>query len=279
MHEDIVKQAAIKCVELASTNTMLDAMLSPLISVRPVANGMGGRQVPIACMATDRIKTIVLYAAADADAQLQIRFFLKLSKQPGFQDFMGQMFKAFVQSWLYSFPGKEPILCLPAVTGLPNLQISACGEKQIAFFHGGSQIGSNLKKADLPLCLLPTTSQTFSNADAILLTDRFIITIQATISNYHSAPNEDSFNIIEKCLPPHLIEKSKDHWCHVFITDNDNNAASLRYQTWSTLPKNIHVYSGVFDVGQSGITRKHLEAINEIKVCGSWLHTVGAYRG
>lgn len=267
MHEDIVKQAAIKCVELALTNTMLDAMLSPLISVRPVANGMGGRQVPIACMATDRIKTIVLYAAADADAQLRIRFFLKLSKQPGFQDFMGQIFGAFVQSWLYFFPEKEPLLCLPAVTRLPNLQISACGEEQTAFFHCPAAL-KKLKVHDLPLCLLPTTSQTFANADAIILADNFIITIQVTISDNHST-HGDSFNIIEKSLPDHLIKKSKDHWYHVFITDSDNKAASLRYQTLCRLPKNIHVYSGVFNVGRSGITRKHLEAINEIKVCGS----------
>jgi hypothetical protein len=35
-------------------------------------------------MATDQIKTII-YAAADAKARVQSKFFFKLSKQPGFK--------------------------------------------------------------------------------------------------------------------------------------------------------------------------------------------------
>jgi hypothetical protein len=45
----------------------------------------------------------------------------------------------------------------------------------------------------------------------------------------------------------------------------------------SDLPKGILVYSAVFDVGRSEITLELMEAFDEKKVSGSWLHAMGAY--
>ncbi|KAN0135548.1 hypothetical protein V8E53_006439 [Lactarius tabidus] len=180
-HEDNVKHAAAEFVKIAPTTfTSINAIMSPLLSIQPKGKDGSGRKIPVAYMATDQIKTIISYAAADAKARVQSKFFFKLSKQPGFQASMDQMFKTFV-----------------------------------------------------------------------------------TISDKHSA-NEEDFTTIKKNIPHH-IAKSRGHWCHVFITDNNDTAASLKYQALKTLPKNIHIYTGVFEFGQSGITHKHLKAFNEIK--------------
>jgi hypothetical protein len=167
----------------------------------------------------------------------------------------------------------EPLSCLPK-TGLSILQIPACGEKQTVFF--GSKNGlKNTNMDRLPLCLLPT-SRTFATVDAIVLTDKFIITIQVTISAERSAKS-DGFATIRASLPTGIAE---NEWCHVFITDTDDHAASLRNQTLSEVPSNIQIYSGVFDVDRrSGISREHLEAFDEHKVSASWLHVVVAYLG
>jgi hypothetical protein len=55
--------------------------------------------------------------------------------------------------------------------------------------------------------------------------------------------------------------------CHVFITDDDFKAKSLRDQTLSYVPedRDIFVYSAVFDVGRSDITRERLVAFDEKK--------------
>jgi hypothetical protein len=130
-HEDNVKHAAAEFVKIAPTTfTSINAIMSPLLSIQPKGKDGSGRKIPVAYMATDQIKTIISYAAADAKARVQSKFFFKLSKQPGFQASMDQMFKTFVLSWLCFCPGNEPFLCLPAVTGLPVLQIIAFGKKQ-----------------------------------------------------------------------------------------------------------------------------------------------------
>lgn len=86
MHEDNVRHAAANFVKFTPTTfTSINAMMSPLLSIRPEAKDESGRQIPIAYMATDRIKTIISYAAANAKAQVRIKFYSKISKQPGFQ--------------------------------------------------------------------------------------------------------------------------------------------------------------------------------------------------
>src|SRR6266571_7772227 len=113
----------------------------------------------------------------------------------------------------------------------------------------------------LPLCLLPT-SKSFPSADAIVITDEFVITIQVTVSDQHSTKGS-GFTDIKKLIPHGL---RRDNWRHVFITDDDDDrAVSLRNQTLRGLPEDILVYSGVFDIGPSSVTRKHMEAFNEKK--------------
>jgi hypothetical protein len=73
LHEDDVKDAAAEFVKLAPTIIRLNAMTVShlLFSVRPKdkSGTAGGRQIPIPYIATDRIKTIVSSAAAEAEAE------------------------------------------------------------------------------------------------------------------------------------------------------------------------------------------------------------------
>ncbi len=206
-------------------------------------------------MATDHIKTIISYAAADANAQERIDFYQKISTQPAFRVPAGKMFERFVLSWLYARSNVEPIHCF--ATGQPDLEIPVCGEEQTTFFDRKNRL-ENVNGDELPLCLLPT-SKTFHTADAIVITDMFFITIQVTTSDRHSAKGSD-FTDIKKLIPHGL---RRDNWRHVFITDDDDRAVSLRNQTLCGLPKDILVYSAVFDIGRSGVTPKDMEAFNE----------------
>src|ERR1700691_6390657 len=70
-----------------------------LFSIKPQGRDGAGRQVPIAEMATDRIKSIISYAAADADAEDGIKFYHTISKHPDFRISAGQMFEKFVLCW------------------------------------------------------------------------------------------------------------------------------------------------------------------------------------
>ncbi|KAH9026175.1 hypothetical protein EDB85DRAFT_1893491 [Lactarius pseudohatsudake] len=261
-HAIVVNNAADAFVERPPPRTTFDAIevFHVLFSVRPeVEEDRGGGRVPVAVMATEHIKRIISCAAAGAVARKRIEFYRIISTQPSFKVSAGKMFEGFVLSWLY------------AGSNL-NLEIPACGEEQTTFFDGKNSL-EKVNRDKLPLCLLPT-SKDFPTADAIIITDEFIITIQVITFGRHSAKGSDLADI-KKLIPPSL---GRDKWCHVFITDNDSSlrAISLRNQTLPELPKDILVYSGVFNIGWSGVTRKHMESFNEKRVR---LHAIGAYRG
>ena len=274
-HAVDVNNAAEKFIKRDPTITNFNAITVShvLFSIRPEVEGKGGRTVMVTEMATDHIKTIISYAAADANAQERIDFYQKISTQPGFGVPVSKMFEGFVLSWLYACSNVAPLRCF--ATGQLELEIPACREGQTTFFDGENRLGKVNGDKLLPLCLLPT-SKSFPTANAIVITNEFIITVQVTISDQHSA-KKSGFDAIKKLIPTDL---RRDNWRYVFITDDDDRAVSLRNQTLFELPKGTLVYSGVFDIGRSGVTRKHMEAYNEKKeVSGSWLHGIGAYWG
>ncbi|KAI9456403.1 hypothetical protein BJY52DRAFT_564652 [Lactarius psammicola] len=258
-HAHNVKRAAEKFVKLAPTVTNFNAteVSHILFSIRPEVQERGGRRILVAEMATDHIKAIISYAAAEAEAQERIKFYQKISTQPGFRVSAGKMFEGFVLNWLYAGLDVVPIRCF--ATGQPDLGIPACGEKQTTFFDIKSGL-VRVKGDKPPLCLLPI-SKTFPTADAIVITDEFVITIQVTISDRHTV-NESGFTLIKDLLPDPL---KRDNWRHVFITDDDKRAVSLRNQTLCELPEDTIVYSGVFDIGQLGVTHEDMESYDEKK--------------
>ncbi|KAI9433100.1 hypothetical protein BJY52DRAFT_842799 [Lactarius psammicola] len=257
-HEHRVKNAANSFVTNTPKTPEFDEtkVSHILFSIRPEKEDREGRMIQIPEIATDHIKTIISYAAADAKAQERIDFYQTISTQPGFMAAAGEMFQGFVLSWLYARSGVPPIRCIS--TGMPDLEIPACGVNQTTFF--GSKGGLTKVNGDRkdPLCLLPT-SKNFPFADAVVITNECIITIQVTVSHWHTA-NESGFTYIKNLLPSFL---KRNKWRHVFITDNDDKAVSLRNQTLSGVPEDAVVYSGVFDIGRSGVTREDMEAYND----------------
>ncbi|KAH8989830.1 hypothetical protein EDB92DRAFT_2088985 [Lactarius akahatsu] len=265
-YERKVKRTANDFVKTANPNFDQSKVSHHLFSIRPVGESRAEREDHIAEIATDRIKDIISYAAADATAQVRIDFFQMISTHPSFKVSAGAMFEGFVLSWLYARPTAEPLRCF--ATNQPDLEIPPCGKDQTTFFDRNSV----LSKKDVngcdkpPFCLLPKPKN-FPTADAIVITDEFVITIQVTVSNEHGA-KKDGFDEIKKIIPASLrTQKNKPKqykpWRHVFITHSDHWAESLRKQNLLGLPDGALVYSGVFDILRSGITSKHVEAFNE----------------
>ncbi|KAH8991116.1 hypothetical protein EDB86DRAFT_2936909 [Lactarius hatsudake] len=203
-----------------------------------------------------RIKTIISYAAADARAQKRIRFYETISRKPEFEASAGQIFKGLVLSWLHARPNLRPLHCPPS---LCDLQIPACREKQTSYF--GSSTALNEVKVD-KLFLSPT-SQTLAAVDAIIFTDKFIITVQVAVSGKPSTKGSDSvWADIKKSIP-----RGDRDWRHMYVIDS----------TSSDLPKDIRVYYEVFNVGRLDMTHQHLEVFDENSVSGSWLSGIGTY--
>jgi hypothetical protein len=187
----------------------------------------------------------------------------------------GKMYEEFILSWLSS-QDLASLPCTPAESGQPSLEIPACGDQTI-FSSATALKTTNVHK--LPFCFLPA-SQTLPAIDAVVFTDRFIITIQVTISHRHTA-KESGFTTIKQGLPTITAAARRTNkggkkekgpqWCHVFITDHEEKARSLRGQTLSELPRGIFVYSAVFNVGQFNVTSKRMRRLEEDRVSESWL--------
>jgi hypothetical protein len=106
-----------------------------------------------------------------------------------------------------------------------------------------------------------------------------------TISHRHTT-EESGFTTIKQNLPTITAvakrtnegrkkRKKKDKgplWCHVFITDDEEKAKSLRAQTLSELPRGIFVYSAVFSVGEFDVTSERMRRLEEEMVSESWLY-------
>ncbi|KAH9172982.1 hypothetical protein EDB89DRAFT_1962003 [Lactarius sanguifluus] len=214
-----------------------------------------GRMIQIPEIATDHIKEIISYAAADAAPKDQIKFFHTISTDPSFRAPAEKMFEGFVLSWLYACPNAEPLRCF--TTNQVDLEVPVCGKEQTTFFDSTNGLRS-VNGDQLPLCLLPK-DQNLATACAIVITDEFVITIQVILSHRHATKGGD-LDVMKEVIPAHI---RRDRWRHVFITNDYNRALSLRYQTLPEPPTNTLIYSGVFDIFRSGVTRKHVEMFNE----------------
>ncbi|KAH9001604.1 hypothetical protein EDB92DRAFT_1827712 [Lactarius akahatsu] len=197
-----------------------------LFSVRPEEKDEAGRQIQFVDLASDWIKTIVSYAAANARAQKRIKFYETISTQPGFEASAGQIFKGLVLSWLHARPNLRPLHCSPA---LRDLQIPAYKEKQTSYF--GSLTALNEVKVD-KLFLSPT-SQTLAAVDAIVFTDKFIISVQVAVPSKPSTKGSDfAWADIKKSIPRDIRE-DRD-WRHMYVSTKQNPCET---RLWATSRK------------------------------------------
>jgi len=231
----------------------------------------------VAEFATRRIETIIAHTVASAHAEERIKFYDLMSKHKWLRSSAGRLFELIVLSWLSASSDVAPLTCIPAIEGDLSIDILAPGEDATVFIGSESGTKKEVKKM-MPdketLCLLPLADN-FPTADAIVLTKDHFITIQVTIADEHSA-GTGGFAKIKKYFLADTIKTRK--WCHVFITDKEKTAESLR----KPLPKSpgIRVYSAVFDYGrakgdsEANIKYEDMKAFEEKKVCKFWLHTV-----
>lgn len=261
-HEHLVANAARNFVENPPAVATVDEskVSHHIFLVQPDDQDRTGRRIQIADLATDYIKEIVSYAAADTSAQEQIHFFQKISTHPTFRAPAGTMFEGFFLSWLFARPNVNTLRCFG--TGQTFLDIPACGKARTTFFEGKTAVRT-VNGDKPPYCLLPK-AKNFPTADAIVITNEFIITIQVTVSDKHGASKE-GFKEIKGVIPASLKKNGRKNkpWRHVFITHSNERAESLRDQNLTGLPDGALVYSGVFDAKRFRITREHVEAFNE----------------
>ena len=248
-----------------------------LFSISPEGKDELGRCVPIANMATDQIKDIISCAAADVEAQKRINFYLEMSKEPMFGVARGKLFERFVLTWLssgssVSLPcapsSKHPSLARPV--SIPSCR---CQDQQKICGSLTDLQKTKLDNKKLPFCFLPS-SKSFATVDAIIFTKQLIITIQVTIASSHDAKST-GFSQIKEKLPKvpkadGRRRRNQPPWCHVFITDDEEKAKSLRDQNLTGLPSHIHIYSAVFDTSKLQVASKRMmEQLVEAEVRGS----------
>ena len=261
-YERAVKSAATYFTQNSSQFSQLDAVLAShrLIIVRPSKQS---RQDVTAEFASDHILGLVSCAYVEQEYAVRQIFLKTISEHPWLSASAGHIFESHVLLWLRHAPADLCLHCTPAKESLPLLNIPVCGENMEYFLKV-----EDLKDADKyqsPKCWVPV-AQNLPTMDAIVITDEFVITIQAIISSKHDAKST-GFEKVHICLPSKI---SARQWCHVFLTNSEKAANSLRVNVLKDLPKkmNIHLYSAFFDTNRwdSILTPGHLEELDQDKV-------------
>ena len=115
-------------------------------------------------------------------------------------------------------------------------------------------------------------SQAPTFADAVVCTDQLIIILRVTATSARDA-NLEGFEHMKDSLPRGFRTKRK--WCLVFVTDDDQNAESLRMQEFGGLAeKHISAHSSVLDIRQLDLL-VNLSRVEEIRVSRHHLILVG----
>ncbi|KAH9034727.1 hypothetical protein EDB85DRAFT_979997 [Lactarius pseudohatsudake] len=230
-----------------------------IVSVRPRGEE---RSCLTAHVATRRIEKIILLCTIKTEVAEQVMFYKRLSTHRWFGSSAGCILKAYVLACLSAYPASKPLPCIAAESGpsTPGLEIPVSRRERS--FAINSAV--SLKEADEHTALfrLIPTSQNFPAFDAIVCSQDSFFTIQVTISSTHSA-NLDDFENIRREVPSSFLKSRK--WYHVFVTNNQIKAESLRNKTRKDLPGEIVVCSAVFDVDQLGSIHRRLIEMSKEK--------------
>ena len=199
--------------------------------------------------ASNHILGFVSLAYAKRDLATRQRFYKAISRHTWFgAASASHIFGSGVLLWFRYSPVGELLSCNPTEEFIPwylasVLEIPACGEN-MKFISKAEDL-RHVAEYDLPVCLVPV-SQTFPTADAIVLTWRFIITVQMTVASRHDT-SRIGFQTIHDGLPSAFLEART--WYHVFLTDTEDKAKSLRKQQVDPVgTKAIHVYTAFIDI-------------------------------
>ena len=262
-HEQDVFQTVSELTKDASrfTDFQVPSAMHQIFVVRPSPDS---REIATVEFGTNRLRDIVARAYAQRDHALQYSFYRTIREHPYFASPARQMFEIRQLLWFRHYYS-NPRSCTGAAESSPPLQIP-CWYNNLKFFYKVEEL-KDISQTKTPICLVPTSPK-FPALSAIVLTGNAVITIQITIALKHGA-KEQEFDLIYKNLPPDLLAKRPGR-CHVFITDNEMNARSLREQNQTQVPNGTLVYSMAFGIKEleswAPATEELVDALEKARV-------------
>ena len=272
-HEQDVLDTAF---ELTKTSRGSLLAMHRIFVVRPSPKS---RRIAIVEFGTNLLREIFARVYAQQDQAVRYSFYKTIREHSWFDSPAGYIFEIHVLLWFWHYNTYSPLLyCTGIKANSRSLQIPLF-EGNLKFFFKAEEL-KIIGEPGKPICLVPT-SGTFFSLNAIVLTNNAVITVQITIALEHDA-KEEEFDLIYRNLPPGLLEK-RPHRCHVFITDKEITAKSLREQNHTQIPNGTLVYSTAISVGSmdSSIpaTEERIDALEKARVSVHWLYVIWCLLG
>ena len=144
-----------------------------------------------------------------------------------------------------------------------ELRLQPLGREKVIVVYEDSNF-QKARDSDTPFGWM-TASRMFPSFDAIICTDKNIVTIQLAVSSKHSMKAED-FKRLKYNLPAEF--EGNRNWCHVFVTDREEKAVLLRKQYQEVaLERNILIDSAVLDVPSLKFAPEDVERAFTPRVC------------
>jgi hypothetical protein len=195
---------------------------------------------------------LVMEEIASLDMAAQVSFYRRASTLPQFEGTWGYMFESYFLVWLCSAERADELSCIAKSTmsakpsrSSKELCLKPLERKKVIVVNEVSYF-KEARARDTPFGWLPV-SQILPSLDAVICTDNNIITIQLAISSAEHTMIDDGFKLLEHNLPSRF--KRTRTWVHVFVTDREETAISLRNQSHEVATqRNILIYSMVLDI-------------------------------
>lgn len=232
-----------------------------LFAVRPRGPHIPDRYVGIATVATDYFNQVVTEAAADADPDRRVKFYKMLTIRAGFESSALYMLRNFFCAWFFNGQKSPNLRCSAPPGTRSRFSVLPICKDVHRMTNWSSLKRANDLQAPFGWLLI---SQSFAFADAIICTDKYIITVKVTVS---SAIKVDriGFSRMQNNLPGRF--QTNRTWIHVFVTDNEDKAMRLRIQQFKFLAeKDISVYSAVLDIHQISLSAEDLRRVEEARI-------------
>ena len=224
---------------------------------------------------TNRLREIFERTYSQQDHAVRCSFYRTIRGHPWFASPARQIFEIHVLLWFWHASNSSCFLgCTGAAASSPQLYVYPCRDN-LKFFHRPEELKDISEPGSKLICLVPT-SRTFPTLSAVVLTNYDVITIQITIALEHDA-NEQEFDLIYRNLPPGLLARRPTRH-HVFITDKEINAKSLREQNHTQVPNGTLVYSTAIGVeyldSNAAATEERMDALQQARVSMNWLFEI-----
>ena len=276
-HERDVFDAAFELIKDTSHFTSRKSLLAmhQIVVIRPSPKS---RRIAIAEFGTNRLRDIFARAYAQQDQAVRYSFYRTIRGYSWLAAPAGHIFEIHVLLWLWHLQSYSYLQCTGA-KGNSCILGALMSQGNLKFFFKAEEL-KNIGEPGKPICLVPT-SPAFPTLNAIVLTGNAVITVQITIALKHDAKQEE-FDLVYRNLPPDLLAKRPNRY-HLFITDKEINAKSLREQDDTQIPNGTHVYSIAIGVesldSMTSVTEERMDALEKARVSMPWLYAIWCLLG